>query len=118
MGRRPRPVQFYRRKRAIREPYDVALIVCEGEKTEPGYFEGLKKAHRLGSANIKVVSGEGSDPVSIVKHALREYQRGGYDRAYCVFDRDGHASKYGFCFTLTLKPHRSQFLVVDQLVTM
>jgi len=66
------------------------LIVCEGEKTEPGYFEGLKKAHRLNSANIEVVSGEGSDPVSIVKHALRERQKGGYDRVFCVFDRNGH----------------------------
>jgi len=88
--RRPRATRTYRRKGAIREPYDVVLIVCEGEKTEPGYFEGLKKAHRLNSANIEVVSGEGSDPVSIVKHALRERQKGGYDRVFCVFDRNGH----------------------------
>lgn len=88
--RKSRSSNTYCRKEAIREPYDVVLIVCEGEKTEPGYFEGLKKAHRLSSANIKVVSGEGSDPVSIVKHALRECQKGGYDRVFCVFDRNGH----------------------------
>ncbi|OFW00184.1 MAG: hypothetical protein A3G20_04435 [Acidobacteria bacterium RIFCSPLOWO2_12_FULL_59_11] len=90
--RRPRSAKTYRRKGAIREPYDVVLIVCEGEKTEPGYFDGLKRAHRLSSANIKIVSGEGSDPVSIVKHARRELEQDGYDRAFCVFDRDGHVN--------------------------
>jgi hypothetical protein len=68
------------------------LIVCEGEKTEPEYFEGLKKACRLSSANITIVPGDGNDPVSIVKHALAEYRKGGYDRVFCVFDRDGHAN--------------------------
>ena len=90
--RRPRSAKTYRRKGAIREPYDVVLIVCEGEKTEPGYFDGLKRAHRLSSAHIKIVSGEGSDPVSIVKHARRELEQDGYDRAFCVFDRDGHVN--------------------------
>jgi len=89
--RRPRAAKTYRRKGAIREPYDVVLIVCEGEKTEPGYFEGLKKAYGLSGANIKVF-GEGSDPVSIVKHARRELEQDGYDRAFCVFDRDGHVN--------------------------
>ena len=89
--RRPRSAKTYRRKGAIREPYDVVLIVCEGEKTEPGYFEGLKKAYGLSGANIKVF-GEGSDPVSIVKHARRELEQDGYDRAFCVFDRDGHVN--------------------------
>lgn len=93
MGRRkPRPAKEYRRRGPIREPYDVVLIVCEGKKTEPEYFEGLKKAGRLSGANIKVVSGDGNDPVSIVKHALAEFRKGGYDRVFCVFDRDGHAN--------------------------
>lgn len=26
-----------------REPYDRVLIVCEGQKTEPDYLEGLRK---------------------------------------------------------------------------
>lgn len=93
MGRRkPRPARAYRRKGPTREPYDVVLIVCEGEKTEPEYFEGLKKACRLSGANIKVVPGDGNDPVSIVKHALGESRKGSYDRLFCVFDRDGHVN--------------------------
>lgn len=92
--RKPRPARGYRRKGPTREPYDVVLIVCEGEKTEPEYFEGLKNACRLSNTNIKVVPGDGNDPVSIVKHALEEYGRSGgdYDRVFCVFDRDGHVN--------------------------
>ena len=90
--RKPRSARTYRRQEEIREPYDVVLIVCEGKKTEPEYFEGLKRAYRLSGANIKVVPGDGNDPVSIVKHALAEYRKGGYDRVFCVFDRDGHAN--------------------------
>lgn len=90
--RKPRSARTYRRKEEVRESYDVVLIVCEGKKTEPEYFEGLKRAYRLSSANIKVVPGDGNDPVSIVKHAIAEYRKGGYDRAFCVFDRDGHVN--------------------------
>ena len=91
---KPRSARTYRRKEKVRESYDVVLIVCEGSKTEPEYFEGLKRAYRLSGANIKIVPGDGNDPVSIVKHALAEYRKGGYDRAFCVFDRDGHANYY------------------------
>jgi len=38
--RRP---ESYRRLSPQREPYDYVLIVCEGEKTEPNYFYGLRK---------------------------------------------------------------------------
>jgi len=68
----------------------VVLIVCEGEKTEPEYFKGLQKLHRLSNANITIVPGDGNDPVSIVKHALKA--GGDFDRVFCVFDRDGHAN--------------------------
>ncbi len=92
--RKPRPAKSYRRKEAIREPYDVVLIVCEGEKTEPEYLKGLKRACRLSNANITILPGDGNDPVSIVKHALKLFQKpaGGYDRGFCVFDRDGHVN--------------------------
>jgi hypothetical protein len=87
---KPRSAKAFRRRGAIREPYDVVLIVCEGEKTEPEYLRGLQKLHRLSNANITIVPGDGNDPVSIVKHALNA--GGGFDRVFCVFDRDGHAN--------------------------
>lgn len=92
--RKPRAARAFRRKEAVREPYDVVLIVCEGEKTEPSYLKGLQKDCRLSSANITVCPGDGNDPVSIVKYALKEYRRANeiYDRVFCVFDRDGHVN--------------------------
>src|SRR2546425_12714951 len=91
---KPRSARVFRRRGATREPYDVVLIVCEGEKTEPEYLKGLQKLHRLSNANITIVPGDGNDPVSIVKHALNAYHKtvGGFDRVFCVFDRDGHAN--------------------------
>ena len=83
------------RKKAKKAPYDKVLIVCEGEKTEPNYFTGLKDHLELNSANV-VVTGEcGSSPMSIVRYArqlYREERDAGdpFDKVFCVFDRDTH----------------------------
>jgi hypothetical protein len=90
--RRGRPPTSYARRAPEREPYDIVLIVCEGEKTEPHYFEGLRRAWRLSNTNIRVRSAGASDPLSLVKFALAEMRSDDYyDRAFCVFDRDAHA---------------------------
>ena len=89
--RRGRAPTSYARRAPEREPYDVVLIVCEGEKTEPYYFEGLRRAWGLSSANIRVRSAGASDPLSLVQFALAEMRSGDYDRVFCVFDRDTHA---------------------------
>lgn len=85
------------RKKASIEPYERVLIVCEGEKTEPYYFEEIKYVLEISSANIGIDGSCGSSPKSIVKHAIslfkNEQDSGGfYDRVYCVFDRDTHES--------------------------
>jgi hypothetical protein len=90
MAPRHRKAADYARRAPAREPYDRVLIVCEGEKTEPQYFNGLRLAERLSSANIRVTPADGSDPLSIVRFAERLANE--YDRTYCVFDRDGHAN--------------------------
>ena len=51
--RKKRKTESLRRKKAMKDPYDVVLIVCEGKKTEPNYFSEMKKAFRLSNANIK-----------------------------------------------------------------
>lgn len=94
---RPQKAKSLGRSKASRAPYEKVLIVCEGEKTEPNYFKELRDYFRINSANI-VISGDcGSDPLNIVKEAKRyakeEQQLGdAFDRVYCVFDRDAHAS--------------------------
>jgi hypothetical protein len=87
-----RQPRSYARRGPDREPYDSVLIICEGGKTEPYYFNRLRAVYRLSSANVKIAPADGTDPMSVVRFAEAELARGGYDRAYCVFDRDGHAN--------------------------
>lgn len=61
------------------------LISCEGEKTEPFYFEEMKRAWRL-AIEIELVTAQG-DPLSVVESALK-YIGGGYDEIWAVFDKD------------------------------
>jgi len=70
------------------------LIICEGKKTEPIYFRGLKDHFRLNGVNIEI-TGEGVNPRKIVKRAKDFYYRekksgDSYDKVYCVFDKDRH----------------------------
>jgi hypothetical protein len=52
--------------------------------------------HRLSSANVTVVPSDyGTDPLSVVLYAEDQLKGSSdYDRVYCVFDRNGHAT-YG-----------------------
>lgn len=93
--RKAKQVSNLARKKAKRASYAKVLIVCEGEKTEPNYFEALKDHLALNSANIYVTGECGSSPVSIVGYAMQRYrdeQRAGdsFDKVFCVFDRDTH----------------------------
>ncbi|HUU39517.1 MAG TPA: RloB family protein [Desulfatiglandales bacterium] len=90
--RKERKAELLRRRRAMKAPYDVILIVCEGGKTEPNYFTELKKAFRLSNANVRIC-GRGSDPLSVVNFAIETFRgEPEFDRVYCVFDRDRHGT--------------------------
>ena len=82
------------RSSAQKEAYDLVLIVCEGEKTEPYYFRDLMRMEKLSSVNISVISGNGSDPVSVVDTAIEKREQQAkylpFDAIYCVIDRDKH----------------------------
>lgn len=94
-GKTPRDL---RRHKPYREPYAKVLVVCEGQNTEPHYFDGLIDHYGLSSAAVKVCGGEcGSDPFSIYRYAWKRYQeeKGSgdpFDRVYCVFDKDMHGT--------------------------
>tara|TARA_Y100000589_G_scaffold132494_1_gene126287 strand:+ start:8882 stop:9589 length:708 start_codon:yes stop_codon:yes gene_type:complete len=64
------------------------LIVCEGENTEPSYFNQF----RITSAKVKSV-GEGYNTVSLVNRALALAQQGNFDQVWCVFDKDDFNDK-------------------------
>jgi len=92
--RKARTAHSLRRRQARRSSYDMVLIVCEGEKTEPNYFKGLIDDFRLNTANVVVAKKTGgSSPKTIVDFALKEYEKEEeYDRIYCVFDKDRHST--------------------------
>ena len=86
------------RQRPSKEIGQKILIVCEGSKTEPSYFESIRKELRLSTLNIIVLPHPGrTDPRSIIEHTIekrqemkqeRSWTQG--DKAWAVFDGDEH----------------------------
>lgn len=84
-----------RRESATEEQKPIILIVCEGKKTEPNYFDSVRRLWRLSA--MKIVGGDecGTAPKSIVNYAKNEYKKQRKDglrkeNIWCVFDRDEH----------------------------
>ncbi|MGP4061490.1 RloB family protein [Halobacillus sp. H74] len=78
-----------RRKRKGLKQKDTILIVCEGEKTEKLYFEGLKQL--LNSPNVKVkVFGTGKSCMKLLDHAIKKYEtmKKDAEKIWIVFDKD------------------------------
>lgn len=75
-------------------PRRYYLIVCEGEKTEPNYFEALKK--RLPKDMVKriCIKGEGKNTLSLIGSAEKEVEKRyltnlpPFYHVWLVFDRD------------------------------
>jgi len=80
------------RKQNKRASYDRILIVCEGEKTEPLYFDEIRQFYRLSTTNIKVRQSDyGTQPQKVVDFAIDEcLKTKRWEQVYCVFDRDDH----------------------------
>lgn len=98
MGRdnhpRERQLRKLARKNGARPRYDRILIVCEGKKTEPNYFNAIKQYGHLSSAQVKSISSEyGTSPQQVVDFAL-DYCKDNksWETVFCVFDRDDHLS--------------------------
>jgi len=85
------------RRKVRRAPYAKILIICEGEKTEPYYFNSLKDHYGLNSANVEICGECGAAPSSIYRYARQRYREekdagDPFDRVFCVFDKDAHDS--------------------------
>ena len=86
--RRNRTEYGFRRERratATRDPKPLLLIVCEGGKTEPRYFQ----AFRVSTLTVKVV-GTGHHTVSPIEKA-KDISHGldpEPDQVWCVFDKN------------------------------
>jgi hypothetical protein len=72
------------------------LVVCEGSKTEPNYFEAIKAElpkHVLETVNVEII-GTGNNTVQVVDRAEAEVARAKqvrnrvFDQVWVVIDRD------------------------------
>jgi len=95
--RQPRSQDSFRRN-PPRFSGDLFLIVCEGEKTEPNYFNELKRCLKIHPLQVEVYGKEcGTDPLSVVKYARdkkKKPRRDGlnFDQVWCVVDKDFHTN--------------------------
>lgn len=80
------------RKRKNIANYDRVLVVCEGKKTEPQYFEEIRQHHRLQTSNVKIMpSSYGTTPQQVIDFARDEIKKiPSWEQVFCVFDRDDH----------------------------
>lgn len=87
------------RRRPFRRVLPRILIVCEGTKTEPGYFWGFRQLYRL---VVDLELSSGGVPKTLVDRAAemkKNAERASkaardvnlrYDDVWCVFDIDDH----------------------------
>lgn len=75
-------------RRQSRQIVCKILIVCEGTKTEPNYFEAFKKFNRGTNVYDIEVKGMGANTTSVVDKAIDLKNKGYYDRVWAVFDKD------------------------------
>ncbi len=82
-----------KRKENVREKLVRFLIVCEGTKTEPHYFEALINNY-ISAVREVTIEGEGRATVALVDRTLEiktELERNNamsFDRVWVVFDKD------------------------------
>ena len=67
--RKAKAARALKRRASRRSSYDKVLIVCEGEKTEPNYFNELVHYYKLNTANVEIDGSCGSSPRSVLKRA-------------------------------------------------
>lgn len=73
------------------------LIVSEGIKTEPIYFQRLVNFLKLITTDIEVTGSKASCPKRVVDYAIELYNKSKgtknkYDLVFCVIDKDTHAN--------------------------
>lgn len=91
--RRERLGRDLKRKKGRQLPFPRVLIVCEGEKTEPLYFDDIRKQNRIPTAHIRVIPANGTQPRQVVDFAEATFRKSKeYEWVFAVFDRDDHAT--------------------------
>jgi len=95
--RKAQKLAEFERQRRDRAQGPRFLVVCEGMKTEPYYFEEFCQVHQLSTPRVRIAPGEeGSSPDCVVAYAENLFDEDAklgpdrYDQVFCVIDRDKH----------------------------
>lgn len=90
------------RKQGRRADHDRVLIICEGSKTEPNYFNEIRHMYRLHTTNVAIHPyALGTAPIRVVQYAKDLFENGNchlkiqpraFEYVCAVFDRDNHDS--------------------------
>jgi len=86
------------RKASLYEPIKKYYIFCEGEKTEPNYFEGFKKAIETNPIYedrvIIHIEGIGNETIRVINKAEKYAKENEIRNAeiWCVYDKDSFPS--------------------------
>ncbi|MCG5494998.1 RloB family protein [Ectothiorhodospira variabilis] len=118
--RKAKSIKRLQRRAARRDPYAKVLIVCEGEKTEPYYFQGLRSHHDLNTANVEVCGECGSDPGDVLRYAKQRYREekdagDAFDKVFCIFDKDAHANYDEALNAIAQSQPRETFIAVNSV---
>ena len=90
----PQKPRRVKRGRPRRSGKPRILILCEGTRTEPNYFEGLKKSKSLTSVVVRTLRPGQVGPTGLLKRVREELKEdSGWDEVYCVLDHDGREAK-------------------------
>ena len=65
----------YKRKSSIRDPYKKIIIAMEGNRTEPLYFNEVKKEFRSSILKVELLTRDESDTRSAPKHVIEQLNR-------------------------------------------
>jgi len=96
---RKRNNSSYNRQPGNKKPSEFILIICEGDETEPNYFNSLRYQLKLPTVNIQIIKKAGA-PKNIIEKAkeastnqnkdpkLKKSCPHGFDSIWCVFDRE------------------------------
>ena len=96
--------ELERKRKASRALCDRILIVSEGSKTEPLYFDEIRVDLRLPATNVTVTPSQtGTEPLQVVQYAKELFETGNeykgikpraFEQVYAVFDRDDHKTYF------------------------
>ena len=89
---RERRARALQRKMGKRPPYHRVLIVCEGSRTEPLYFNEIRIQNRVPPVHISVMHSQyGTQPIQVVEFAHDKFmETRAFEWVFAVFDRDDH----------------------------